>query len=118
MPIIENINLVVTEQVKFPRSKKKRIKKKWGKNPKNFITKPDLSCYMFGNNVICHPVVAKELKGVRGKETFTDPLAIINNFSKPKFEPTQEDNPLFKTATMWGVNPIIKKQPYFINPIA
>jgi len=24
-------------QVKFPRSKKKRIQKKWGKNPENFI---------------------------------------------------------------------------------
>ncbi len=38
--------LVRRRQVRFPRSKRRRIRKKWRKNPKNWITEPDPNVYL------------------------------------------------------------------------
>lgn len=62
MQILENHLLTVTKQVRFPRSKKRRIQKKWRKRPGNIKTVPDRQCIMIGDKIICHPVVAAELR--------------------------------------------------------
>ena len=62
--IIEDESLVIRGQVKFPRSKKKRIQKKWRGNVANWLPRPDLNYYInhkFGI-ISCHPVAAKALK--------------------------------------------------------
>lgn len=61
MRIFENVMLTKTVQL-FPRSKKKRIRKKWMKNPSKKRVSPDLNCYVSGNNVFCHPIVARQLR--------------------------------------------------------
>jgi len=57
-------------QVKFPRTKKKRMQKKWSKQKKNYIAKPDTeTVYVIdtsklgfgfggGKQIICHPDLA------------------------------------------------------------
>lgn len=42
VPMNEVINTLVVKQtqVRFPRSKKSRIQKKWRKNPANFVSEP------------------------------------------------------------------------------
>lgn len=62
MQILENYLLTVTKQLRFPRSKKRRIQKKWRKRPGNIQTVPDRNCFVVGNRLICHPVVAAELR--------------------------------------------------------
>ena len=53
----------VTErkQIKFPKSKKVRIRKKWFKNPKNWITVAKDVFYVWGNTIILNPKHYNEL---------------------------------------------------------
>lgn len=60
--IIESQAMVETYQHRFPRSKKKRIRKKWTKRPNNFKTRPRKDFLRYENKFICHPVVARELR--------------------------------------------------------
>lgn len=59
-------NPLLTEQFRFPVSKKRRIRKKWSKRPENF--RPSRSVYMFGEHgeggIFCHPVLEEELRSV------------------------------------------------------
>lgn len=48
-------------QVRFPKSKKKRMRKKWAKNPKNHDWTADEHVYIFGNNIIAHPETLAKL---------------------------------------------------------
>lgn len=69
-PIHSNPNL--TEQFRFPTSKKKRIRKKWSKDPRNF--RPSRSVYMINpgrvglgwgmipNGIFCHPIAEEEIR--------------------------------------------------------
>jgi hypothetical protein len=52
------------EQVHFPRSKKRRIRKKWAKRPANWkVTVTPLECYMqVGGVIYMHPVVLERLR--------------------------------------------------------
>ena len=61
--IIEDHNLVIKYQVRFPRSKRKRIVKKWNKQERNFKYKPDMSYYQTASGaIICHPAAKTVLK--------------------------------------------------------
>lgn len=60
--IIESHAMVETYQYRFPRSKKKRIRKKWDKRPNNFKTRPRKDFLQYGNHFICHPVMAAKLR--------------------------------------------------------
>lgn len=50
------------EQVRFPRSKKARIRRKWSKQEKNFRSGMQPSCFRMGDNLICHPSIAAQLQ--------------------------------------------------------
>lgn len=50
------------KQVKFPRSKKKRIRKKWAKNRKNYRWVAWTTVYRIGNVIVMHPIMLAKLK--------------------------------------------------------
>lgn len=62
--IIENHNLVKRVQFKFPKSKRKRIRKKFKKDQVNYRNEPDRTLYHMPNlrQIVCHPVVAAEIR--------------------------------------------------------
>lgn len=47
-------------QTKFPRSKKKRIRKKWSKNKTNYEYRPCIY-YMDGLGMVCHPLLKNSI---------------------------------------------------------
>ena len=62
MPIIEDDKLIRDKQIRFPKSKGKRIRKKWRKNKHNFICVPDTETILnTPMGLICHPVLAERL---------------------------------------------------------
>jgi hypothetical protein len=62
--IIEDPRLV--DQYRFPRSKKKRVRNKWAKDPRNFM--PSRRVYEVAGVLVCHPVVAAEIRQKIAKE--------------------------------------------------
>ena len=51
-------------QVKFPKSKKRRMRKKWAKDQKNWKTVPLDTIYQMGNTLIMHPAMAERFRKV------------------------------------------------------
>ena len=49
-------------QFRFPRSKKRRMRKKWTKNQKNWKTIPLDTIYRMGDTLIMHPMMTERLK--------------------------------------------------------
>lgn len=47
MPVYATELLVRRRQVRFPRSKRRRIRKKWAKRERNWVTEPDPHVYFF-----------------------------------------------------------------------
>lgn len=60
LTIIETVGATIREQIRFPRSKRRRIIKKWEKQEKNFTYTP--TCFKVGNTLLCHPAVASLLR--------------------------------------------------------
>jgi hypothetical protein len=56
--IIANPSLVIF--YRKPRSKRRRIIKKWMKRPENW--RPDTTIYVSGNKMVCHPEIYNKLK--------------------------------------------------------
>ena len=54
----------MTNRVQFrhPRSKKKRIRRKWAKDPRNYCMKPWDKFYQMGDTIYAHPVKIEQLK--------------------------------------------------------
>ena len=66
--IIESAFLTISVQYRFPRSKCKRIRKKWAKRKCNYQEIPDTEkVYMTPFGVICHPILARKLRSQSGK---------------------------------------------------
>lgn len=72
LDIIENQHWTESKQVRYPRSKKKRIQKKWRKQLKNFaivprsdiaiIDLPSIFNKVTRKTIVCHPVTAIKIK--------------------------------------------------------
>lgn len=62
LKIICDDSLADWKQVKFPRSKKKRICRKWAKNQKNYAYIPKNGYYQIGDMLIMHPTMLESLK--------------------------------------------------------
>lgn len=62
--ILENHLLVKRKMIKNCRSKKKRIIKKWFKNPKNYKAEPDTNYYVAGNLIFCHSSMAYRVREI------------------------------------------------------
>jgi len=69
MQVIVDPNMTVTVLKRLCRSKKKRIVKKWRKNPKNYETSPSTEVLVFGDKCICHPMVAEAMKAMIKPQT-------------------------------------------------
>ena len=55
-------NYLKSELKGMCRSKKKRIRKKWLKNSRNYITVPDRSFYQTPLGIFCHTIMVPELQ--------------------------------------------------------
>ena len=68
LTLIHSMFLSTRKQVRFPRSKKRRIKKKWAKRKSNWIDEPDQNVYRTEDMIIGHPQtiarLTKQLKEV------------------------------------------------------
>jgi len=65
---------VERKQVRFPRSKKVRIRKKWAKQRKNFTEKAAHVAYRQGRNLFVSTEIYKSLKNKLGDEMKKHPL--------------------------------------------
>lgn len=81
---IENDQMVVQTQCKFPRSKKKRIQRKWAKQSKYWVTYPDPNVLVMENKgiIVGHPCTLRALKA-----------------SLPKVQPTELP---YQSFIPWG----------------
>ena len=81
MKIIESERMVKKVLTKEPKTKKKRIIKKfWSKYSKIV---PDTEILVSGDKMICHPVVAAELRRIQREEMRQNNynrMGIYNNF--------------------------------------
>jgi hypothetical protein len=58
-----HVNVVERVQVRFPRSKRARIRKKWAKRPCNWRTMEKEQAFMFpGGNLVCSPGLVEKLQ--------------------------------------------------------
>lgn len=55
MTMLSNPEMVLRRQVRFPRSKRRRIRKKWRNNPRNWVTEPDPQVYMMNTRLCPDP---------------------------------------------------------------
>ena len=62
--VLTNPYMATTEyrQVRFPRSKKRRIRRKWAKQAKNFRTVDVANVFAMGNTLVMHPATLEKLK--------------------------------------------------------
>ena len=60
MPLIALNQFADWKQFRFPRSKKRRIKKKWRKNARNFRMVPQKKIFRVGNSFYAHPEIVDE----------------------------------------------------------
>lgn len=66
--ILESRWLTKRVQYRFSRRHKKRVVKKFAKNPRNFREVPDTAVYVVPFGQICHPTVAARLRDAIKKE--------------------------------------------------
>jgi hypothetical protein len=67
--MIESRLLTDNKQVRFPRSHKKRLRKKWAKDQGNWLAVPKAEYYVTADSIIAHPVtMAKLLRALELKE--------------------------------------------------
>lgn len=70
--VVTNTYLTETKQVRFPRSKSKRIRKKWSKNQKNFNEYPSDKVYFTDYNgsqmFICHPAMMDKIREIMSRQ--------------------------------------------------
>ena len=50
------------QQVRFPRSKKRRIRKKWANREINYRTNNVPTAYRMGKDILAHPAIVEQLK--------------------------------------------------------
>ena len=73
IPVVLDPRMGKYIQVKFPRSKKKRIRRKWRKNHKNYAWVSDGQVYQMGGRLYMHPAMWERLKKEMNKRN--DPIA-------------------------------------------
>lgn len=59
--VYTNLHLTKSKQFRFPKSKRKRIRVKWGKQTKNFRSYPSDEIVVIGNKMIMHPIYYNRL---------------------------------------------------------
>lgn len=88
IPIIVSNILVETKQVRFPRTKKKRIKKKFAKDKRNFRTVPSRNIIKTQFSIIMHPTMLEEFKRAlhEGKRKLHESSDQSNHFANLNYD--------------------------------
>jgi len=62
--IVEDSNCGVmrSKQVRFPRSKKSRMRRKWAKKPSNWQNWLEPRAYDIGGTIVAHPLLVAEIR--------------------------------------------------------
>lgn len=66
LQFISSPHMTTYVQYRFPRSKKKRIRKKWAKNSRNWRHEPMKVIWQMGDTVYAHPAVIDRIKKAAG----------------------------------------------------
>lgn len=59
--MVPNSLLADRRQTRFPKSKSRRIRRKWTKRQSNWSMVPRMSYYMMGNQLIAHPSMIEKI---------------------------------------------------------
>jgi hypothetical protein len=59
-PVYLDPQMVERVQIRFPKTKKKRIRRKWAKRPCNWVERPLRDVYQVGGAFIMHPALWRE----------------------------------------------------------
>ena len=62
MPIVSNPRMADWKQYRFPRTKKRRTRKKWAKRPQNYRWSPWDRAYEINGVLYMHPTMIHRLK--------------------------------------------------------
>jgi hypothetical protein len=65
LKIFQSALIVKRVQFRRPRSRKRRIQRKWAARPENFRESP--AAYIVNGNLYCHSTIAAKLKAVSSK---------------------------------------------------
>jgi len=89
MPVIINEHLVNWKQIRFPKSKKKRIRKKWEKQHKNWQATPEPDVFIDKVNqvVYAHPITAEKLRHQLDKQYKSNKTAYENSLFSSQLYP-------------------------------
>lgn len=68
--VVESEFAVDRRQVRFPRSRRRRIRQKWAKDESNFTSKPAMYRFADGT-VLVHPILARQLRNQLEREQET-----------------------------------------------
>ena len=60
--IVSSDHMADRVQFRFPRAKKRRIRRKWAKRRENYKTVPWDTAYRIGNTMYMHPIMVERLK--------------------------------------------------------
>lgn len=60
--VVETSLMTVSGQVRFPNSKKKRIRKKWAKQPRNWGQVPNPKYFVTNQTLFIHPSEARKMR--------------------------------------------------------
>jgi hypothetical protein len=75
---IEGLKIIVSplayrterKQIRFPRTKKRCIQKKWRKQDRNFLITHIPQAYKIAETLICHPSIYNQLKEICRQKTY------------------------------------------------
>jgi hypothetical protein len=73
IPVVETELAVHRRQVRFPRTRKRRIQKKWRKDVRNWTNTP-CSYLVTGIGLVCHPLIAAQIRAavLREEERYAE----------------------------------------------
>jgi hypothetical protein len=59
--ISRDLNDTTRRQARFPRSKSRRIRKKWAKRPENFVVERKPVAFKIGGRIVCNDLFYNDL---------------------------------------------------------
>lgn len=62
--VVSDLLGVERVQTRFPRTKRKRVRRKWEKDPRNWTTRHTKLMYRVGNTIVCSPTAYPDLLSV------------------------------------------------------
>lgn len=68
--LFENPHCAILRQIRFPKSKRRRVRKKWAKKSSNWMREVDPNVYVVGQrSIVGHPSIIFKLREVQNNGT-------------------------------------------------